>query len=60
MFVCDQKGGQIFRRATNQSEARADLARRKSGVNEHAAIFGFEIGAIAAGTAAQNGEFGGH
>lgn len=47
MFVRDENGGEIFRRAANGRETLADLARGKAGVNEHAGIFGFEIGAIA-------------
>ena len=60
VFVGDQNGREIFRRPANGSEARADLARRKSGVHEEAAVFGFDIGAIAAGAAAEDGEFDGH
>jgi hypothetical protein len=60
MFVRDQDRRKIFRRAPDGSEARADLARRKSGVDEDAGIFGLDVGAIAAGTGAKNGEFDGH
>jgi hypothetical protein len=60
MFVSDEDGGEIFRRATDGGEARADLARGKSGVNQYAAIFGFDVGAIAGRATAKDGEFDGH
>ena len=60
VFVGDQNGGEIFRRAADGGEALADLARGKSGVNEDAAVFSFDVGAIAAGAAAKDGEFDGH
>lgn len=60
VFVRDENGGQVFRRAPDAGEALADLARRKPGVHEHAGFGGFEVGAIAAGTAAEDGEFDGH
>ena len=60
VFVGDQNGGEIFRRAADGGEARADLARGKSGVNQDAAMFGFDVGAIAGRAAAENGEFDGH
>ena len=41
-------------------EAFADLARAEPGIHEHAGLIGFEVGAVAAGTAAENGEFNSH
>ncbi len=60
MFVRDEDGGQIFRRATDGGKALTDLTRRKAIIHEHAAIFRFHVGTIAGGTAAQDGEFYGH
>jgi hypothetical protein len=37
-----------------------DLALAEPGTHEHASLIGFEMGATAAGTAAENGEFDGH
>ena len=60
VFVRDQNGGEIFRRATDAGEALADLARGKSGVHEDAGLGGLDVGAIAGRAAAENGEFDGH
>jgi len=60
VFVREQNGGEIFRCAADRREPRADLARRKSRVHEDAHLGGFQVGAIAAGTAAEDGEFDGH
>ena len=46
--------------AADAGEALADLARRKAGVHEDAGFGGFEVGAIAGRTAAENGELDGH
>ena len=48
VFVRDENGGEIFRRATDSGEALADLTRAEPGVHEHAGFSGFEIGAVAA------------
>jgi Pro-kumamolisin, activation domain len=60
VFVRDENGGKIFRRAANRGETRADLARGKSGVNQYAAIFSLDVGAIAGRATAEDGEFDGH
>jgi len=60
MFVGDQNGGEIFRCFANAGETHSDLARGKSGVNQDAAIFSFDVGAIAGRAAAEDGEFDGH
>ena len=52
MFVREKNAVEIFGRATNGSEAFADLAAGKAGVDQQPGFAGFEIGAIAAGTAA--------
>ena len=57
VFVRDEDGGEFFRHPADFLEAFADLARAEPGVHEHAGLAGFEVGAIAAGTAAENGEF---
>ena len=60
MFMRDQNAGEIFRHATDGGEPLADLARTEPGVHQYPCFIGFEVGAIAAGTAAKNGEFDGH
>jgi hypothetical protein len=60
MFVGDQNGREIFRRASNAREALADLARGKSGVHEDARLGGLDVGAIAGRAAAEDGEFDRH
>lgn len=60
VFVREQNGGEIFRRAANTGKAQADLARRKAGVHEDARLGGLDVGAIAGGTAAEDGKFDGH
>jgi hypothetical protein len=60
VFVGDQNGGEIFRRAADSGEALADLQRGKSGVHEDAGFGGLDVGAIAGGAAAEDGEFDGH
>lgn len=60
MFVREQNGGKIFRRASDAGEAFADLQRGKSGVHKDADLIGLDISAIPAGAAAEDGEFDGH
>ena len=60
VFVGDENGGQLFRGAAEAGQALADLARGKPGIHQHARLGGLDIGAIAGGTAAQDGEFYGH
>ncbi len=57
MFVGDEDGREIFRRAADGREALADLARREAGIHEDTGFGGLDIGAIAGGTAAEHGEF---
>jgi hypothetical protein len=60
MFVRHQDGGEFFRRFADAGEALADLQRRKARIHENAGFIGFQIGAIAVGTTAENGELNGH
>ena len=60
VLVGDENGGEIFRRAPEAGEALADLARAEPGVHEHASLGSLNVGAIAPGTTAENGEFDGH
>ena len=60
VFVSQQDGREIFRRAANAGKALADLARGKPGIHENARFAGFQVGAVAGGTAAKNGESNGH
>jgi hypothetical protein len=48
VFMCDENGSEIFRRATNSRKALADLARAEPGVHEHTGFSGFDVGAITA------------
>jgi hypothetical protein len=60
MFVRDENGSEIFRYTTNGGEPLADLTWAEPGVHKHAGFVGLKIGAVAARTAAENGEFDGH
>src|SRR5258708_24516450 len=60
VFMGDQDGGEIFGCAAQGGEALADLARGKPGVHEDAGLGGLKVGAVAAGTAAEDGEIDGH
>jgi len=60
MLVGDEDAGEAFGRAANGEEALADLASAQAGIDEEAGLVRFEVGAIAAGTAAENGESHGH
>jgi hypothetical protein len=54
MFVRKQDAIEILRRAADGSETFANLASGKSRVDKETGFAGFQIGAIAAGTAAKN------
>ena len=60
MFMRDEDAAQAFRRASDGEQSLADLPSAQAGVDEQARLGGFQIGAIAAGTAAEKGELGGH
>src|SRR4051812_25635229 len=60
MFVCDEDAVQPFWRARNAGEFLPDLSSAESGVDEEPDFAGFEIGAVAAGTAAENRELDRH
>jgi hypothetical protein len=60
MFVRDENAIQRFGRPGNGGEAFANLLSAKAGIDQEAGAFGFEIGAIAARTAAENGELHWH
>ncbi len=60
VFVSDQDAGDAFGRAANGGEALPDLAAAETGVNEDTGLGGLQVGAIAAGTAAQNSQLNGH
>jgi len=60
MLVGDKNRAQVLRRATDASQAQPDLARGKPGVHEDAGLGGLDVGAIAGGTAAEDGKFDGH
>jgi hypothetical protein len=60
VFVGDQNSGEIFRRASDAGETRADLARGKPGVHEDAGFGRLDVGTIAGRAATEDGEFDGH
>ncbi len=60
VFVSDQDAGDAFGRAANGSEALPGLAGAEPGVNVNAGFAGLQVGAITAGTAAQNSQLNGH
>ena len=60
VLMRDQNGREIFRRASDARQTLADLARGKSGVHQDASLGGFDVGAIAGRTAAEDGDFYGH
>ena len=60
MFVSDENGGEVFRHTADGGEALADLARAEPGVHKYPRLSGFDVGAISARTAAEDGKFDGH
>ncbi len=60
MFVGDENGGEVFRGAPDAGEALPDLARTEAGVHKYPRLSGFDVGAVPARTAAENGQFDGH
>ena len=60
MLVGDEDAGETLGSAANERQTLAKLAQAEPGIDEDAGFFGFQIGAIAAGTAAQNREANGH
>ena len=60
VLVSDEDARKIFRRATDQREALADLPRTEPGIHKNTGFSGFHIGAVARGTASQNRELNGH
>ena len=56
VLVRDENARERFGRTIDRGEALADLAATEPGVDEEARLSGFEIRAIAGGTAAENRE----
>lgn len=56
MLVGDEDPVEGFGGAADTGEALADLAAAEAGIDEQARFCGFEVGAIASGTAAEDGE----
>ena len=54
VFVRDENAVEIFRRAADREQALADLAPAQPGIDEQPDLFGFQVGAVAARTAAEN------
>ena len=55
VLVGDENSGQIFRRPANGRQPLANLAQAEPRVDQDAGVIGFHIGAIAGGTAPQDG-----
>ena len=60
VLVGDEDAGEIFGGASDGGEAVADLTCAESRVHEDAGFVGFDVGAVAGGTAAENGEANSH
>lgn len=60
MFVSDEDGGEIFRRAADAGQPLAYLAGAQSGIDEDTHFVGFQVGTVAGGTAAKNRQMNGH
>ena len=54
VFVRDQDAGQTFRRAADGGKPLANLPAAESGIDEDSRLCGFQIGAVTAGTAAED------
>lgn len=60
VLVRDKDGVQILRRPADAGEALADLPQAETGIDQHPRLVGFDVGAVAGRTAAENREFDGH
>ena len=60
VFVGDENGGEILRRAPDAGKALPNLARAEAGIHKYPRLSGFDVGAIPARTAAEDGKFDGH
>ena len=60
VLVREEDGRKIFRSAANTGKTLADLARGKARIYQDARFTGLQVGAIAGGTAAENGKSNGH
>lgn len=60
VFVRDENAAQALRSSSNPQQPLADLPGAEPGVDEQAGVVGFQVGAVAAGTAGEDGEPGGH
>ena len=60
VFVGDQDAGQTLRNLADRSEALARLPDAETSIDQQPGFSAFQVGAIAAGTAAQNGELYSH
>ena len=54
MFVGDEDSRQILRSSPNEAKPSSDLPQTESGIDEEAGFVGFNVGAVTAGTAAQD------
>ena len=60
VLVRDEDAGEGFGRAIDRREALANLAAAEPGIDENAGVVGFEVGAVARGTTAEDREMDWH
>ena len=60
MLVRDQNPGQVLRCPANTGEALANLAQAETRVDEQAGLVGLQVGAVAGGAAAEDGQANRH
>src|SRR3989442_5154096 len=60
MFVGHEDSGQVLRHAANDGQPLANLASAQPRIDQQPGLVGFDVGAIAGGTAAENSQANSH
>jgi len=60
VLVRDENSGKVLGRAPDGGEALANLAQAEARVDQDAGLLGFHVGAVAGGTAAEDGQANRH
>ena len=60
MFVGDENSAQVFGSPPDTEESLADLSGAEAGIDEQAGLAGLKVGAVAAGTAGEDGQASWH
>lgn len=60
VLVCDEYGVEVFGGAADAGEAAPNLPWAQAGIHEDARFAGFDVRAIAGGTAAENRQLNSH